>query len=134
MQSTEQTAATKDLLARLIKLQQRQSDRDRLRRNIQVGLIAFALVAAETGRRGARLTATPESPYFRDSWMGEEALALGLVDAQCTIDLALASLGAPHLREFAPRASLIDRLTEQIAARAAGVLQYDAAPRPMTLR
>lgn len=134
MQSTAQTAATKDLLARLIELQQRQSDRDRLRRNIQVGLIAFALVAAETARRGARLTATPESPFSRDSRMGEEALALGLVDAQCTIDHVLAAPGASHLRDFAPRASLIDRWTEQIAARAAGVLQYDAAPRPMTLR
>lgn len=81
-------------------------------------------------RRGARLTATPEIPFSRDLWMGEEALALGLVDAQCTIDHVVAALGASHLRGFSPPTSRIDRWTEQIAVRAAGVLQHDATPRP----
>ena len=133
MESTEETAATKDLLAHLIELQQGQLDRDRFRTNIRVGLIAIAHVAGVPARRSARLTSTPEVLISGDSWVGGQALALGLVDELCTIDPALAALGTSHLRDFSPRASLIARLTEQISIRAADVLQNDAAPRPMTL-
>ena len=83
--------------------------------------------------RDGRLTAPPETLFSGDFWVGEEAVELGLADELCTLTDAIDALGASYTRDFSPREDLFDRLTDQIAIRAAELMSTHQSPRLMYL-
>ncbi len=96
-----------------------------------LGRVHDQFIEAVMARRGERFTVTPEVLFSGDFWVGEEAVHLGLVDELCSLEQALEALGATYTRDFSPRPSLFDRMSEEIAVRAAGLLRLNAGTTPM---
>ena len=104
-------------------------DREKMARLLEAVHAQF--IDAVIASRGERLTGTPEVVFSGDLWVGEEAVTLGLVDELCTLGHALDELGAAHTRDYTPRRSLLERVSDELAIRAAAMLALGAAPRPM---
>ena len=89
--------------------------------------------SAVASSRDGRLAAPPEVLFSGDFWVGEEAVKLGLADSLCTLTDAIDSLGATHTRDFSPREDFFDRITDQIAIRAAELMSPHQSPQLMYL-
>ena len=106
-------------------------DDDRTKMSQVLDRVHAQYIGAVTKSRGPRLAGTPADLFSGDFWVGEEAVELGLADELCTLADALEDLGAAYMRDFTPRGSLLDRVTDRLAIHVAGRVRLHATPRPM---
>ena len=106
---------------------------DRAKMSQVLDRVHAQFIKAVTASRGERLAATPEVAFSGDFWVGEEAVELGLADDLCTLGNAIDRVGGAYMRDFTPRRSLVERLSDQIAIHVSGLFGLEVAPRPMYL-
>ena len=103
---------------------------DRARMSRVLDRVHARFIEAVTASRGERLVATPEVAFCRAFRVGEEAVELGLADDLCTLANAIDRVGGAYLRDFTPRRSVLERLSDHIAIRVSGLPGLQTAPRP----
>ena len=85
-------------------------------------------IEADTASCGERLAETPEVVFCGDFRVGEERVELGLAEDLYTLASAFDRVGGACPRDFTPRRSLMERLSDRTAVHVSGLLADSPAP------